>query len=162
MTEVQRLREQGLSYKEIARQVGVHESTVGDYLSTLRSRKAPNTASPNASRLAAPESPTCSSSSSRTSLMPPEAAWQSTPTKPGVYKVFLQCELPNELSWPEGLSAICPGDIVYVGRATDLRTRLKHHRAGSARSSLRRTLASLFKYQGRMVRRVQPSETLTK
>lgn len=76
----------------------------------------------------------------------PEAAWASTPREAGVYRWFLDGPLPDSFNWPTGLVPLAAGDLVYVGRATNLRTRAKHHRLPTPGSTLRRTLASLMGY----------------
>ncbi|MCU1325410.1 MAG: hypothetical protein JWN34_780 [Bryobacterales bacterium] len=76
-----------------------------------------------------------------------EDAWRETPSSPGVYRWFLSGELPGGFDWPHTWTPIVNGDLIYVGRATSLRTRAKHHRLGTAKSTLRRALASLMGLQ---------------
>jgi hypothetical protein len=78
---------------------------------------------------------------------PCEKAWAATPTHPGVYKWFLQGNLPMDFDWPPGLIPISQGDLIYIGRATSLRTRAKHHKSRTSTSTLRRALASLMGLQ---------------
>jgi hypothetical protein len=71
-------------------------------------------------------------------------AWRETPGTPGVYRWFLSGEVPRDFNWPQALTPIVTGDLIYVGKATSLRTRAKHHKLGTAKSTLRRALASLM------------------
>lgn len=80
----------------------------------------------------------------------PEAcdkAWAATPTLPGVYKWYLQGDLPMDFNWPPPLAPISQGDLIYIGRASSLRTRAKHHKLLTSKSTLRRALASLMGMQ---------------
>lgn len=76
-----------------------------------------------------------------------EKAWAATQTSSGVYKWFLQGDLPKDFNWPPALTPIRQGDLIYVGRAKSLRTRAKHHRLPTSQSTLRRALASLMGLQ---------------
>lgn len=76
-----------------------------------------------------------------------EKAWAATQTSSGVYKWFLQGDLPKDFNWPPALTPIRQGDLIYIGRAKSLRTRAKHHRLPSSQSTLRRALASLMGLQ---------------
>lgn len=78
---------------------------------------------------------------------PCEKAWAATPTLPGVYMWFLQGKFPLDFNWPSPLATIKPGDLIYIGRATSLRTRAKHHKLPTSKSTLRRALASLMGLQ---------------
>lgn len=71
----------------------------------------------------------------------------SNSMRPGLYRWYLSGPLPLTFQWSIGLEPINIGDLVYGGQATNLRTRAKHHRLGTASSTLRRTLASLAGYQ---------------
>lgn len=84
-----------------------------------------------------------------TTPAPCEVAWALTPKvkTAGVYKWFLAGELPAQFHWPEHLTQIAIGDLIYAGRASNLRTRAKHHRLQTYSSSLRRTLASLMDFR---------------
>lgn len=81
-----------------------------------------------------------------TDPLPADEAWTMTPQRAGLYRWFLDGPLPESFNWPSMLSPILPGDLLYVGRATNLRNRAKHHRLPTQGSSLRRTLASLMGY----------------
>jgi len=74
-------------------------------------------------------------------------AWAAAPTSSGVYKWFVQGDLPEDFNWPPALTPIRKGDLIYIGRAKFLRTRAKHHRLPSSQSTLRRALASLIGLQ---------------
>lgn len=76
-----------------------------------------------------------------------EKAWVATPRLSGVYRWFLQGDLPKDFNWPQALTPIRQGDLIYVGRATSLRTRAKHHKLPTSQSTLRRALASLMGLQ---------------
>ena len=76
-----------------------------------------------------------------------EKAWTATPSSPGVYRWFLRGDLPVNFNWPLGLTPIRQGDLIYIGRATTLRTRAKHHKLLTSKSTLRRALASLMGLQ---------------
>ncbi|NSX35554.1 helix-turn-helix domain-containing protein [Pseudarthrobacter oxydans] len=78
---------------------------------------------------------------------PCEKAWAATPTLPGVYKWFLQGNFPSDFDWPPPLASIKPGDLIYIGRATSLRARAKHHKLPTSKSTLRRALAALMGLQ---------------
>ena len=73
-------------------------------------------------------------------------AWASTTTSAGLYQWFLDGPLPESFNWPSSLSPMLAGNVLYVGKATNLRTRAKHHRLPTSGSTLRRTLASLMGY----------------
>ncbi|WP_454810602.1 GIY-YIG nuclease family protein [Paenarthrobacter nitroguajacolicus] len=81
-----------------------------------------------------------------TTPLPCEQAWVSTPKAKvaGVYMWFLAGDLPAQFNWPAHLTQISQGDLIYVGKATNLRTRAKHHKLQTYSSSLQRTLASLM------------------
>ncbi|WP_430929467.1 GIY-YIG nuclease family protein [Pseudarthrobacter sulfonivorans] len=76
-----------------------------------------------------------------------EKAWVATPPLSGVYRWFLQGDLPKDFNWPPTLTPIRQGDLIYFGRATSLRTRAKHHKLPTSQSTLRRALASLMGLQ---------------
>lgn len=76
-----------------------------------------------------------------------EKAWVVTPTLSGVYRWFLQGDLPKDFNWPPALAPIRPGDLIYIGRATSLRSRAKHHKLPTSQSTLRRAFASLMGLQ---------------
>lgn len=149
---VQRLAEEGLTQMAIAKQVGVHARTVADDFATLRSRKR----LPNLASRSLPSIDTAPLSLSHHAAVPApdewtpprlaHVAWASTPRLPGLYKWFLNGPLPVGFDWASDLSSIKLGDLIYVGQATNLRTRAKHHRLGTARSTFRRTLSSLCGY----------------
>ena len=56
--------------------------------------------------------------------------------------------MPEPFNWPDHLSPLSHGDLIYVGKASNLRTRAKHHKLPTAGSTLRRTLASLMGFPG--------------
>lgn len=62
----------------------------------------------------------------------------------GVYQWFLAGDLPAQFKWPGHLTQIAVDDVIYAGKASNLRTRAKHHKLQTYSSSLRRTLASLM------------------
>lgn len=76
-----------------------------------------------------------------------EKSWVSTPTSSGIYKWFLQGDLPKDFQWPLALAPIRRGDLLYIGRAKSLRNRAKHHKLPTSQSTLRRALASLMSLQ---------------
>ncbi|KIA73424.1 hypothetical protein ANMWB30_23510 [Arthrobacter sp. MWB30] len=160
--EVERLAATGMTQRTIAAHVGVHPRTVADDLAVLRHQRAGEESSSafdgavtvRPTRQPAPrktlEVPINQPSSDRTwtTPLPCEAAWASTPKQSGLYKWFLSGEWPPEFMWPPHLTPIVQGDLIYVGKASKLRTRAKHHKAGTATSTLRRTLASLMGFPG--------------
>lgn len=83
-----------------------------------------------------------------TKAAPCDEAWASTPKAKtaGVYKWFLAGDLPPQFHWPEHLTPITVGDLIYAGKASNLRARAKHHKLQTYSSSLRRTLASLVDF----------------
>lgn len=76
-----------------------------------------------------------------------DQAWGSTHTRSGVYKWFLQGDLPTDFHWPPSLTPLRAGDLLYIGRAKSLRARTKHHKLGTSKSTLRRALASVMGMQ---------------
>lgn len=80
-------------------------------------------------------------------VKPCETAWDETRNLPGVYKWYLTGELPNQFEWPAHLTPIRSGDLVYVGKGTNLRTRAKHHKLKTPGSTLRRSFAGLMGMQ---------------
>ncbi|PYI38979.1 hypothetical protein CVS30_06600 [Arthrobacter psychrolactophilus] len=82
-----------------------------------------------------------------TATAPIKAAWQAMPFAPGIYKIYLRGALPKTASWPSELTPLKRGDLLYVGKATNLRTRAKHHGVQTSKSTLRRSLAALLGLQ---------------
>lgn len=148
LPEVERLAAAGMSNAAIATQLGVHYSTVADDMATVRHRHAlqvDGAVNPPAQNL-----PTSGKSVTGTwsELAPCETAWATTTNQPGVYRWFLDGAPPEPFNWPDHLSPLSPGDLIYVGKAVNLRTRAKHHKLPTAGSTLRRTLASLMGFPG--------------
>lgn len=146
--EVVRLRAAGLTLTSIADQLDVHKSTVGDDLATFRS-----TYQAGAGKLTikSPKPVGLSTEHATTKWSQPidcEMAWAATGNQPGLYRWYLGGTLPETFDWPDYLSPMVSGDLLYVGKASNLRTRAKHHRLPTAGSTLRRTLASLMGFQG--------------
>ncbi|WP_458109588.1 GIY-YIG nuclease family protein [Arthrobacter sp. R3-55] len=157
MLEVERLAATGITQEAIAAQVGVHRSTVADDLSILRGRKskldrararvAPESVVNQAPfRPTPPVAPSPQTPSDRTwsERLPCDTAWASTRNEKGVYRWFLAGALPESSDWPDHLTPIAQGSLIYVGKATNLRTRAKHHKLQTSSSTLRRTLSSLM------------------
>ena len=82
-----------------------------------------------------------------TATAPAKAAWQAMPFAPGLYKLFLTGTLPKDVNWPAELTPLRRGDLLYVGKATNLRSRAKHHAVQTSKSTLRRSLAALLGLQ---------------
>lgn len=83
-----------------------------------------------------------------TDSLRPNEAWPLTPVgEPGLYRWYLDGPLPVSFDWPSTLIPLEMGDLLYVGKATNLRTRAKHHRLPTSGSALRRTLSSLAGYR---------------
>ncbi|MEO5780889.1 GIY-YIG nuclease family protein [Arthrobacter sp. PAMC25284] len=137
-----------MSTAAIAAQLGVHYSTVANDLAAVRPRRVPRIDSPVSSP---PQNlPTSDTSATGTwsGLAQCENAWAATMNQPGIYRWFLDGPLPEPFNWPAHLSPLGLGDLLYVGKATNLRTRAKHHKLPTAGSTLRRTLASLMGFPG--------------
>lgn len=148
LPKVERLAATGMSSASIAAQLGVHYSTINDDMSIIRHRRGLR--SDTADIIPALRLPTPSTTASGTWSSPAkcEPAWASTTNQPGVYRWFLGGELPEPFNWPAHLSPLGPGDLIYVGKASNLRTRAKHHKLPTAGSTLRRSLASLMGFPG--------------
>jgi hypothetical protein len=160
LLEVERMAAVGMTQRSIAAQVGVHPRTVADDMAILRHRwsrqKHGQVVSPPESVQPAvtPAQPTRPVAAPMqafvkriwTAPLSCEIAWASTPNEPGVYKWFLAGALPSPFSWPDHLTPISQGDLIYVGKASNLRTRAKHHKLQTSSSTLRRTLASLMSF----------------
>ncbi len=82
-----------------------------------------------------------------TATAPAKAAWQAMPFAPGIYKYFLKGSLPKGIDWPAELAPLKRGDLIYVGRATNLRSRARHHDVQTSKSTFRRSLAALLGLQ---------------
>ncbi|WP_104087140.1 GIY-YIG nuclease family protein [Arthrobacter sp. GMC3] len=78
---------------------------------------------------------------------PEAAAWQAMPFAPGLYKVFLTGTLPKDVHWPAELVPLKRGDLIYVGKASNLRGRARHHAVQTSKSTFRRSLAALLGLQ---------------
>lgn len=78
---------------------------------------------------------------------PAEAAWAAMPFAPGIYKWYLTGAMPKDVNWPSELSPLKRGDLIYVGKATNLRSRAKHHAVQTSKSTFRRSLAALMGLQ---------------
>ncbi|MDJ0317920.1 MULTISPECIES: GIY-YIG nuclease family protein [Arthrobacter] len=74
-------------------------------------------------------------------------AWAAMPFAPGIYKCYLTGAMPKGMSWPAELSPLKRGDLIYVGRATNLRSRARHHNVQTSKSTFRRSLAALLGLQ---------------
>lgn len=146
--EVARLRATGMTLSSIAKQLDVHMSTVGDDLAIFRDTYQAGTAKLEAR---SPQPFSLSTEQVTTEWSQPtacESAWESTSRQPGLYRWYLGGALPETFNWPDHLSPMVSGDLLYVGKASNLRTRAKHHRLPTAGSTLRRTFASLMGLQG--------------
>ena len=82
-----------------------------------------------------------------TTTAPAKKAWQAMPFAPGIYKIYLTGALPKDANWPAELAPLKRGDLLYVGKATNLRSRAKHHAVQTSKSTLRRTLAAILGLQ---------------
>jgi len=78
---------------------------------------------------------------------PEAAAWKAMPFAPGLYKVYLTGALPKNVEWPAELKPLKRGDLIYVGKATNLRSRARHHDVQTSKSTFRRSLAALLGLQ---------------
>lgn len=78
---------------------------------------------------------------------PVKVAWQGMPFAPGIYKCFLSGAFPKNVNWPAELTPLKRGDLLYVGKASNLRSRAKHHAVQTSKSTFRRTLAALLGLQ---------------
>ncbi|MFQ4149465.1 GIY-YIG nuclease family protein [Arthrobacter sp. LAPM80] len=82
-----------------------------------------------------------------TTTTPAKTAWQAMPFAPGIYKCFLTGGLPKDVQWPAELKPLKRGDLLYVGKATNLRSRARHHDVQTSKSTFRRSLAALLGLQ---------------
>lgn len=82
-----------------------------------------------------------------TKTAPAKTAWQTMPFGPGIYKCFLTGGLPKDVEWPAELRPLKRGDLIYVGRATNLRSRARHHDVQTSKSTFRRSLAAILGLQ---------------
>lgn len=78
---------------------------------------------------------------------PAKSAWQAMPFAPGLYKYYLSGGLPKNVVWPAELTPLKRGDLIYVGKATNLKSRAKHHDIQTSKSTFRRSLAALLRLQ---------------
>lgn len=148
LPEVERLAAAGMSHADIAAQLGVHYSTIADDMATVRHRRSLRTDVVVSKPQPVRREPSTSTTETWSGLAHCETAWAATTNEAGVYKWFLSGAMPEPFNWPNHLSPLCRGDLIYVGRATNLRTRAKHHKLPTAGSTLRRTLASLMAFPG--------------
>lgn len=82
-----------------------------------------------------------------TATAPANVAWQAMPFAPGIYKCYLTGSLPKNVNWPAELTPLKRGDLLYVGKATNLKSRAKHHAVQTSKSTFRRSLAALLGLQ---------------
>jgi len=82
-----------------------------------------------------------------TAKAPADVAWAATPFEPGLYKWFLTGSMPKDVNWPAELKPLKRGDLIYVGKATNLRSRARHHNVQTSKSTFRRSLAALLGLQ---------------
>lgn len=82
-----------------------------------------------------------------TATAPAKAAWQAMPFGPGIYRYYLKGSVPKNLEWPADLTPLKAGDLIYVGRASNLRSRARHHDTQSSKSTFRRSLAAVMGLQ---------------
>lgn len=82
-----------------------------------------------------------------TKTAPAKTAWQEMPFGPGMYKCFLTGGLPKNVQWPAELQPLKREDLIYVGRATNLRSRARHHDVQTSKSTFRRSLAAILGLQ---------------
>ncbi len=82
-----------------------------------------------------------------TASAPAKTAWAAMPFAPGIYKVYLTGALPKGVSWPAELAPLKRGDLLYVGKATNLKSRAKHHAVQTSKSTFRRSLAAILGLQ---------------
>lgn len=146
--EAVRLRAGDMSTAEIAKQLGVSWSTANDYLADSRSKHRTSHIESSYEPVQLRTSAVLDASTSWSDPISCESAWNSTIPLPGVCKWFLGGQLPESYNWPEHLAPIAQGDLIYVGKASNLRRRAKHHRLPTSGSTLRRTLASLMGFPG--------------
>ena len=82
-----------------------------------------------------------------TATAPAKKSWQAMPFAPGMYKIYLTGALPKDANWPAELAPLKRGELLYVGKATNLRSRAKHHAVQTSKSTLRRSLAAILGLQ---------------
>ncbi|MBP2412236.1 hypothetical protein JOF48_001035 [Arthrobacter stackebrandtii] len=82
-----------------------------------------------------------------TKTAPAKTAWQQMPLGPGIYKYYLTGGLPKNVEWPAELQPLKRGGLIYVGRATNLRSRARHHDTQTSKSTFRRSLAAVLGLQ---------------
>jgi len=148
LPEVERLAGIGMSYVGIAAQLGVHPRTVADDMATVRHRRTLRIGATVGTTPQVVSSSSTSGTRTWSGLSRCETAWTATKNQPGVYKWVLGGAMPEPFNWPDHLSPLRQGDLIYVGKATNLRTRAKHHKLPTSGSTLRRTLASLMGFPG--------------
>ena len=82
-----------------------------------------------------------------TKIAPAKTAWQEMPFGPGIYKCYLTGGLPKNVEWPTELKPLKRGGLIYMGRATNLRSRARHHDTQTSKSTFRRSLAAILGLQ---------------
>ena len=82
-----------------------------------------------------------------TASAPAKVAWAAMPFAPGLYKCYLTGDMPKNVNWPAELTLLKRGDLIYVGKATNLRSRAKHHGVQTSKSTFRRSLAAILGLQ---------------
>ncbi|MFC8303874.1 GIY-YIG nuclease family protein [Specibacter sp. NPDC057265] len=82
-----------------------------------------------------------------TATAPIKTAWSKMPFAPGIYQLHLTGALPQGMDWPAELRPLKRGDLLYVGKATNLKSRAKHHGVQTSKSTFRRSLAALMGLQ---------------
>lgn len=82
-----------------------------------------------------------------TATAPAKVAWAAMPFAPGLYKCYLTGDMPKNVNWPAELKPLKRGDLIYVGKATNLRSRAKHHAVQTSKSTFRRSLAAILGLQ---------------
>lgn len=78
---------------------------------------------------------------------PAKTAWSAMPFAPGIYKCYLTGGLPKNVEWPAELKPLKRGDLIYMGRATNLKSRARHHDVQTSKSTFRRSLAAILGLQ---------------
>ena len=82
-----------------------------------------------------------------TATAPAKVAWAAMPFAPGLYKCYLTGAMPKNANWPAELTPLKRGDLIYVGKATNLKSRAKHHGVQTSKSTFRRSLAAILGLQ---------------
>lgn len=82
-----------------------------------------------------------------TATAPIKVAWAAMPFAPGIYKCYLTGAMPKDANWPAELTPLKRGDLIYIGKATNLKSRAKHHAVQTSKSTFRRSLAAILGLQ---------------